>query len=80
MQIKVTFIGKENTIDILLDNRQRIADTLDILEEKGELNFDKEAVCYVKSKRRNRKIPIFSTYEQEMIYSGDLLKICDIDM
>lgn len=76
----ITFISKENKIDVLLDNRQKIMDTLNVLEEQGEWMPNGEVVRYVKSQRRNRRISVFNTYEKAQIYSGDLLHICDIDI
>ena len=77
----VTFISKDNRIDLLIDNRQKIIDTLKIMEERGELftaGADKEQ--YVKSLRRNRRISFFFSYEEMGIYSGDTLEICNCNI
>lgn len=76
MQIVITFTGNNKTMDLLVDNRQQIADTLNILEETE--NFfpdDMQKIHYVKSIRKNRLISVFCNYEEAEIYSGDALEI-----
>lgn len=76
MQIVITFTGKNKTMDLLVDNRQRIADTIDILEEAEDLYPDgMQEIHYVKSMRKNRLISVFCNYEQAEIYSGDVLEL-----
>lgn len=76
MQIMVTFIGKESKIDLLIDNRQKIIDTMKTVEEAGWLFTDGEDEnYYVKSLRKSRRISAFCSYEEAGIYSGDILKV-----
>lgn len=81
MQIMVTFIGKESKIDLLIDNRQKIIDTMKTVEEAGWLFTDGEDEnYYVKSLRKSRRISAFCSYEEAGIYSGDILKVCGCDI
>lgn len=81
MQITVTFINKQNSIDLLIDNMQKIKDTLRTVEEAEILpDFEWESAYYVKSLRMNRRLSVFCSYEEAGIYSGDILEICDIDI
>lgn len=75
MQIQITFTGNQGRIDLLVDNRQRIANTMNILEESGTgiSNVDIKQIQYVKSARKNRKIPVSLSYKEAEIYSGDVL-------
>lgn len=80
MQIAVTFTSGENSIDLLLDNRQKIKDTLNTVEEINVFpGLRAETVYYVKSLRRNKRLSVFCSYEEMGIYSGDILKICNTD-
>lgn len=76
MQIVITFTSKNKSMDLLVDNRQRIADTLNILEEAGHLSQGGlQAIHYVKSMRKKRLISVFCNYEQAEIFSGDILEL-----
>lgn len=82
MQIRITFLGTKNKIDLLVDKRQRVMNTLTILEESGEIIPDGD-ICklrYVKSIRMNKQIPVYCSYEEAGIYSGDILKIDSMTM
>lgn len=81
MQITVTFINRQNRIDLLIDNMQKIKDTLNTVEEAGLLpDSEWESVHYVKSLRMNRRLSVFCSYKEAGIYSGDVLEVCDIDI
>lgn len=82
MQIRITFLGTQNRIDLLVDKRQKVMNTIDILDESGEIITDGD-ICrirYVKSIRLNQQIPVYCSYEEAGIYSGDILKIDSIAM
>lgn len=77
MQIKITFVWMQNRIDLLVDKRQKVMDTINILNESGEIISDR-GVCevrYVKSIRMNKQIPVYCSYEEAGVYSGDVLQI-----
>lgn len=81
MQITVTFISKETRIDLRIDNRQKIIDTMKTVEETGWLFTDGEDEnYYVKSLRKSRRISAFCSYEEAGIYSGDVLEVCGCDI
>lgn len=76
MQITLTFIKEDNEINLMVDNKQKIYDTIKILQEKREFqNLDIENVTYVKSVRQNRRLSICCSYEEAGIYSGDVVEI-----
>ena len=80
MQIMVTFISEQNQIDLLIDNRQKIKDTLSTVEAAGMLSDPEwESIYYVKSLRMNRRFSIFCSYKEAGIYSGDILEVCNHD-
>ncbi len=81
MQILVTFTSEEKQINLLIDNRQKITDTLSTVKETGLLpDYELDSVHYVKSLRMNRRISVFCSYEMAGVYSGDILKICNKDI
>jgi hypothetical protein len=81
MQIMVTFIDKETRIDLLIDNRQKIIDTMQTVKETGWLFTDGEDEnYYVKSLRKCRRISVFCSYEEAGIFSGDVLEACSCDI
>lgn len=80
MQITVTFSNGKESINLLIDNRQKIRDTLNTIDEISVFpDFRIETVCYVKSLRMNRRLSVFCSYEEAGIYSGDIVEICNTD-
>lgn len=77
MQIQITFIGKQGNIDLSVDNRQKIIDTLGILVESGDVISvaDIDRIRYVKSQRKNKYVPVLFSYQEANIFSGDILVI-----
>lgn len=61
--------------DIQVNSQQKIIDTLHILQEAGTLQgIDTEQVT-VKSVRRGMYVDIKEIYEEEHIYTGDILEL-----
>lgn len=60
--------------DISLDNRQKIATTLQILRENlpGFMKGTEET-CQIQSERTSRHLNTEATYEESNIYTGDVL-------
>lgn len=76
MQIKITFTNKEKAVDLLVDNGQKIINTIQIIGENGDLEMDSmDTVRYVKSLRKSRWISVYESYKEAGIYSGDMLNI-----
>lgn len=77
MQIMVTFISKGNSIDLLINQKQKIKDTLNVIEEiQGLPDVMMADIHYVKSFRMKKKLSVFSTYADEGVFSGDILEVC----
>lgn len=76
MRLKLTWKVYNRDIDIMVNSEQTISETIKILSDKGFLDFmlDKD-FQFVKSYRNQRNINIKLTYEDGMIYSGDILEI-----
>lgn len=77
MQITVTFISGKNSIDLLINQKQQIKDTLDVIEEiQGLPDVMMADIHYVKSLRMKKRLSVFSTYTDEGVFSGDILEVC----
>lgn len=77
MQITVTFISNGNSIDLLINQKQKIKDTLDVIEEvQGLPDVAMADIYYVKSLRMKKRLSVFSSYADEGIFSGDILEVC----
>ena len=75
MQLKLTFKEKYGPgIDLMVDEDQRIAETLQVLAERELWDGEQEEpVRYIKSLRTNKQVDILLTYREAKIYSGDIL-------
>lgn len=79
MPLKLTWrINKDKNIDLMVNDEQRISETMHILSERGILPEDiVEKVRHVKSLRTKNQVNILMTYNEADIYSGDILEITD---
>lgn len=79
MPLKLTWrINKDKNIDLMVNDEQRISETMHILSERGILPEDiVENVRHVKSLRTKNQVNILMTYNEADIYSGDILEITD---
>lgn len=77
MPLKLTWrINKDKNIDLMVNDEQRISETMHILSERGILPEDiVEKVRHVKSLRTKNQVNILMTYNEADIYSGDILEI-----
>ena len=77
MQLKLTWRVKgKRDMDLLVFEEQRIAETMEILADKGLLEEEMaDTVKYVKSMRTNNQVNILLTYSEANIYSGDILEL-----
>jgi len=67
--------GKKD-LDLLVFEEQQIAETMDILIDKGILEEETaDTVKYVKSMRTNNQVNILLTYSEANIFSGDILEL-----
>lgn len=74
MQMKLTWrMAEGKDIDLLVSGEQKIAETMEILLEKGLLCETAEDMDYIRSLRTKRQINTGMTYEEAGIYSGDIL-------
>ena len=77
MQLKLTWrvMGKRD-MDLLVFDEQKIAETMEILIDKGILDDEiADTVKYVKSMRTNNQVNILLTYNEANIFSGDILEL-----
>ena len=79
MQLKLTWRVKDQPdMDLLVSDEQKIAETMEILVEKGLLDMETaDSATYMKSLRTNNQVNIFLTYQEAEIYSGDILVLVD---
>lgn len=77
MQLKLTWRVKgKRDMDLLVFEEQRIAETMEILVDKGLLEYEMaDNIKYVKSMRTNNQVNILLTYSEANIYSGDILEL-----
>ncbi|WP_206154960.1 hypothetical protein [Clostridium muellerianum] len=61
--------------DISLNSEQVIEEAIKIVNNSLGLNLDLQKVNYCKSKREKRIISIYSTFEENNIYTGDRLEL-----
>ena len=72
--MKITlYIMNELKIDIGVNPKQTIIETLNILEDNNFCNIPE--VTYSRIQRTNKLISILSTYEESNILEGDIITI-----
>lgn len=77
MQLKLTWRVKgKRDLDLLVFEDQKIAETMEILADRGLLEEGlAETVKYVTSMRTKDQINVLLTYREADIYSGDILEL-----
>jgi hypothetical protein len=78
MKLTLTFTNSDHNIekDFQLNSQQKIADTLEILQNAGIFPQILYSEPRVKSLRRSVYVDKARTYEEEQIYNGDILELC----
>lgn len=72
----ITIGTEEQEYDIQADEDSSIYNTIKILTEKGMLPFHVEDIpAQIYSMRKRRKIPTESSYRENRICQGDILRI-----
>ncbi|WP_242861075.1 hypothetical protein [Clostridium scatologenes] len=66
---------KKGEFDISLNSEQVIEEAIKIVNDSLCLNLDLQKVNYCKSSREKRIISIYSTFEENNIYTGDRLEL-----
>ena len=79
MQLKLTWRAKgKQDFDLLVSEDQKIAETMEILAEKGLLEEETaETVSCVRSMRTKNQVSVLLTYSEAEIYSGDILELVE---
>lgn len=79
MQLKLTWRIKDRPdINLLVPAEQKIAETIQILAERGFIEDEAADMAeYVKSIRTSNQVDILLTYSEANIYSGDILELID---
>ncbi|AKA71547.1 hypothetical protein CSCA_4422 [Clostridium scatologenes] len=78
MNIMITLdfrMQKKGEFDISLNSEQVIEEAIKIVNDSLCLNLDLQKVNYCKSSREKRIISIYSTFEENNIYTGDRLEL-----
>lgn len=77
MQLKLTWRVKgKQDMDLLVSEEQKIAETIEILADKGILEGEMaDTVKYVRSMRTKNQVNVLLTYSEANIYSGDILEL-----
>ncbi|MEG0553803.1 MAG: hypothetical protein RR533_09830, partial [Carnobacterium sp.] len=77
MKLTITFMNREHSQerDVQVNSQQKIADTLHILQEADALWEQLSEVKKVKSLRRGLYLEPGNNYEDEQVYTGDILEI-----
>jgi uncharacterized ubiquitin-like protein YukD len=65
------YLGKK--FDLQLDGKQEIQNVLKVLYESGNISYDQEW-HWCKSVLQQRVISVYKTFDEEKIYTGDILK------
>ncbi len=68
----LTIRDEKNDMDIMVRPDQRIGDVLQILKENGKICFVNESMA-IYSIRKKEYINSKMTFQQSLIYSGDIL-------
>ncbi|WP_242859790.1 hypothetical protein [Clostridium drakei] len=68
-------VQKKGEFDISLNSEQVIEEAIKIVNDSLGLNLDLQKVNYCKSSREKRIISIYSTFEENNIYTGDKLEL-----
>ncbi|WPC44848.1 hypothetical protein [Clostridium sp. JS66] len=68
-------VQKKGEFDISLNSEQVIEEAIKIVNDSLGLNLDLQKVNYCKSSREKRIISIYSTFEENNIYTGDRLEL-----
>lgn len=72
--ITFTLTNGESSIDLMLDEKREIGSLMTVLEEAGKISgLSCNVVC--KSLLQNRIVSLYKTFEEEKIYSGDVISI-----
>lgn len=72
MYITITMKINDRSIDVRVDNRQTISDIYAVIKDREGLNNIPSPMFY-KSFQNRKLISSLNTFEQEKIYSGDIL-------
>lgn len=78
MNIMITLdfrVQNKGEVDISLNSEQVIEEAIKIVNDSLGLNLDLQNVNYCKSSREKRIISIYSTFEENNIYTGDRLEL-----
>lgn len=76
MIISIREVASTKQYDVLVNPQQKITDTINVLIGKKLLEINSiSEIRSVKSSRQNVLLHIDKTFQEEMIYYGDILRI-----
>lgn len=76
MIISIREVASTKQYDVLVNPQQKITDTINVLIGKKLLKINSiSEIRSVKSSRQNVLLHIDKTFQEEMIYYGDILRI-----
>ncbi len=71
LTISLAILSENKQIDIMVNEEQRISNTLEVIEEQGMIRENKNVV--LRSQRSRQRIDPQHSYKEERIYNGDIL-------
>lgn len=78
MNITITLnfrVQEKGQFDISLNSEQLIKEAIKIINEGLSLNLDLQKINYCKSDREKKIISVYGTFEENNIYTGDILEL-----
>lgn len=71
MTISLAILAENKQIDIMVNDEQRIGNTLEVVKEQGVIRENKNMI--LRSQRSRQRINPQHSYKEEHIYNGDIL-------
>lgn len=75
MQLTLSIQFDRFDVDIIVDEKQRIADSLKTVCTRLAPKFDIKRINFIKTAREQKVVSVFMTFEEAGIINGDVLKL-----
>ncbi len=72
LTITIRSLSENKSIDIKINEKQKISNTIAVLEDAGLLKCNGR-IPKVRSKRNRKRIDMNSTYQESNVFNGDIL-------
>lgn len=74
LTISIRSLPDNKSIDVKVNDRQKISNTLSVLKDAGFLKQESR-VTTIRSKRNRKRIEINKSYQDNKIFNGDILTL-----